>query len=175
MLSKMNRKYDRARYMDRIRKIREILPDAAITTDIIAGFCSETEEEHRMTMSLMEEVRFDSAFMFQYSERPGTLASRHFPDDVPSAVKTRRLNEIIDLQNGMSLERNRRHIGQSFVILVEGVSKRNKEELFGRTSGNKVCIFPADDFKVGDYVEVTVTGCTSATLICGRARKVNHD
>ncbi len=175
MLSKMNRKYDRERYMDRIHKIREILPEATITTDIIAGFCSETEEEHGMTMSLMEEVRFDSAFMFQYSERPGTLASRHFPDDVPPAVKTRRLNEIIELQNEISLERNRRHIGQSFVILVEGTSKRNKAELYGRTSGNKVCIFPADDFKVGDYVELTVTGCTSATLMCGNAHKVNHD
>ncbi|MBQ0007020.1 MAG: tRNA (N6-isopentenyl adenosine(37)-C2)-methylthiotransferase MiaB, partial [Alistipes sp.] len=175
MLSKMNRKYDRERYMDRIYKIREILPEATITTDIIAGFCSETEEEHGMTMSLMEEVRFDSAFMFQYSERPGTLASRHFPDDVPPAVKTRRLNEIIELQNEISLERNRRHIGQSFVILVEGTSKRNKAELYGRTSGNKVCIFPAGDFKVGDYVELTVTGCTSATLMCANAHKVNHD
>jgi len=175
MLSKMNRKYDRARYMDRIHKIREIIPDASITTDIIAGFCTETEDEHNMTMSLMKEVRFDSAFMFQYSERPDTLASRHFPDDVPLQVKTARLNQIIDLQNGISLECNRKHIGKSYVILVEGTSKRNKAELFGRTSGNKVCIFPAGDFRVGDYVEVTVTGCTSATLICGDGRKVEHD
>jgi len=175
MLAKMNRKYDRARYMDRIHKIREIIPEAAITTDVIAGFCTETEEEHRMTMSLMEEVQFDSAFMFQYSERPDTLASRHFPDDIPLSVKTRRLNEIIDLQNGISLECNRKHIGRTFTVLVEGTSKRNKDELFGRTSGNKVCVFPAGEFKIGDYAEVTVTGCTSATLICSAGRKVIHD
>jgi len=175
MLSKMNRKYDRARYMDRIHKIREILPDAAITTDVIAGFCSETEDDHRMTISLMEEVRFDSAFMFQYSEREGTLASRHFPDDIPTEEKTRRLNEIITLQNRISLEKNREHIGKSYIILVEGVSKRNREELFGRTSGNKVCIIPAMDFRVGDYVKVTVRECTSATLICSVEGRADHD
>jgi len=175
MLSKMNRKYDRERYLDRVHKIREIIPDASITTDIIAGFCTETEDDHRMTMSLMDEVKFDSAFMFQYSERPDTLASRHFPDDIPSSVKTRRLNEIIELQNNISLNLNRQHIGHSFVILVEGTSKRNKNELFGRTSGNKVCVFPAEDFLPGDFVEVSVTGCTSATLICCDAHRVEHD
>jgi len=175
MLSKMNRKYDRARYMDRIHKIRGILPEAAITTDVIAGFCSETEEDHRMTISLMQEVRFDSAFMFQYSEREGTLASRHFPDDIPLKEKTRRLNEIIELQNRISLEKNREHIGKSYIILVEGVSKRNSEELFGRTSSNKVCIIPAMDFRVGDYVKVTVRECTSATLICSAEGRADHD
>lgn len=165
MLEKMNRKYDRARYMERISKIREIIPDAAITTDIIAGYCSETLEDHQATLSLMEEVKYDYAFMFQYSMRPNTYAARHFTDDVPAEEKTRRLNEIIELQNRHSLESNQKDIGKIFEVLIEGTSKKNKEELFGRTPGNKVCVFPARGHKAGDYVYVKVHGCTSATLL----------
>ncbi len=165
MLEKMNRKYDVARYMDRIEKIREIIPDAAITTDIIAGFCSETEEDHQATIELMKKVRFDSAFMFQYSQRPNTKAARHFPDDVPTAEKTRRLNEIIELQSAISLECNKECIGKTYNVLVEGTSKRNAEDLFGRTLGNKVCVFPAEGHKAGDFVNVKVESCTSATLL----------
>lgn len=165
MLEKMNRKYDRAKYMERIHKIREIIPNASITTDIIAGYCSETLEDHKATLSLMEEVKYDYAFMFQYSMRPNTYAARHFTDDVPLEEKTRRLNEIIELQNRHSLESNQKDVGKIFEVLVEGTSKKNKEELFGRTPGNKVCVFPACGHKAGDYVHVKVTGCTSATLL----------
>lgn len=165
MLEKMNRKYDRAKYMERIHKIREIIPNASITTDIIAGYCSETLEDHKATLSLMEEVKYDYAFMFQYSMRPNTYAARHFTDDVPLEEKTRRLNEIIELQNRHSLESNQKDVGKTFEVLVEGTSKKNKEELFGRTPGNKVCVFPACGHKAGDYVHVKVTGCTSATLL----------
>lgn len=165
MLEKMNRKYDRAKYMERINKIREIIPNASITTDIIAGYCSETLEDHKATLSLMEEVKYDYAFMFQYSMRPNTYAARHFTDDVPLEEKTRRLNEIIELQNRHSLESNKKDVGKIFEVLVEGTSKKNKEELFGRTPGNKVCVFPACGHKAGDYVHVKVTGCTSATLL----------
>ncbi len=165
MLEKMNRKYDVAKYMDRIEKIREIIPDAAITTDVIAGFCSETEEDHKATIELMKKVRFDSAFMFQYSQRPNTKAARHFPDDVPTAEKTRRLNEIIELQSAISLERNQECIGKTFNVLIEGTSKRNENDLFGRTLGNKVCVFPAEGHKAGDFVNVKVESCTSATLL----------
>ena len=165
MLEKMNRKYDRAKYMERIHKIREIIPDAAITTDIIAGYCSETLEDHQQTLSLMEEVRYDYAFMFQYSMRPNTYAARHFEDDVPLQEKTRRLNEIIELQNKHSFESNKKDVGKVFEVLIEGTSKKNKDELFGRTPGNKVCVFPALGHKAGEYVHVKVTGCTSATLL----------
>lgn len=165
MLEKMNRKYDRAKYMERIHKIREIIPDAAITTDIIAGYCSETLEDHQQTLSLMEEVRYDYAFMFQYSMRPNTYAARHFEDDVPLQEKTRRLNEIIELQNKHSFESNKKDVGKIFEVLIEGTSKKNKDELFGRTPGNKVCVFPALGYKAGEYVHVKVTGCTSATLL----------
>ena len=165
MLEKMNRKYDRAKYMERIQKIREIIPDACITTDIIAGYCSETLQDHQMTLSLMEEVKYDYAFMFQYSMRPNTYAARHFEDDVPPQEKTRRLNEIIELQNKHSLESNQKDVGKVFEVLIEGVSKKNKDELFGRTPGNKVCVFPGEGYKPGDYVHVKVTGCTSATLL----------
>ena len=165
MLEKMNRKYDRAKYMERIHKIREIIPDAAITTDIIAGYCSETLEDHQQTLSLMEEVRYDYAFMFQYSMRPNTYAARHFVDDVPLQEKTRRLNEIIELQNKHSFESNKKDVGKIFEVLIEGTSKKNKDELFGRTPGNKVCVFPALGHKAGEYVHVKVTGCTSATLL----------
>ncbi len=166
MLEKMNRKYTRAHYLERIARIREILPDCAITTDVIAGFSGETDEDHAATMSLFREVRYDSAFMFQYSERPGTKASRRMPDDVPAAVKTARLNEIIALQNELSLESNRQCVGRTFEVLIEGPSKRNEAELMGRTSQNKTCIFPAGGHKAGDTVTLRVLSCTSATLRC---------
>ena len=165
MLEKMRRKYTREWYLERVAKIRSVIPDCGLTTDVIAGFCGETEQDHADTLSLMETVCFDGAFMFQYSERPGTLAARKYPDDVPAEVKTARLNEIIALQNRMSLKSNEREIGKRHLILVEGVSKRNRNELFGRASNNKVCVFPAEGHKVGDYVTVEVISCTSATLI----------
>lgn len=165
MLEKMRRKYTREWYLGRVAKIRSVIPDCGITTDIIAGFCGETAQDHRDTLSLMEEVGFDSAFMFQYSERPGTLAARKFPDDVPEEVKTARLNEIIALQNSLSLESNRREIGKTHRILIEGVSKKNGNELFGRAGNNKVCVFPAEGHRTGEYVHVRVLSCTSATLI----------
>ena len=165
MLEKMRRKYTREWYLERVRKIRSVMPDCGLTTDIIAGFCGETQQDHLDTLSLMEEAAFDSAFMFQYSERPGTLAARKYPDDVPEAVKTARLNEIIALQNRLSRESNEKEIGKTFRVLVEGISKKNSGELFGRTSSNKVCVFPAGGHKTGDYVEVEVLSCTSATLI----------
>ena len=166
MLEKMNRKYTRAHYLERIARIREILPDCAVTTDVIAGFCGETDEDHAATLSLFRVVRYDGAFMFQYSERPGTKASRRMPDDVPASVKTARLNEIIALQNGISLENNQKCVGWTFEVLVEGPSKRNEAELMGRTSQNKTCIFPAGGHKAGDTVTVRVLSCTSATLRC---------
>ena len=166
MLEKMNRKYTRAHYLERIARIREILPDCAVTTDVIAGFCGETEADLEATLSLMREVRYDSAFMFQYSERPGTRASRHFPDDVPADVKTRRLNEIIAQQNEISLAINRALEGQCFEVLAECVSKRSDAELLGRTSQNKSCVFPAAGHKPGDIVKVRVLSSTSATLRC---------
>ena len=166
MLDKMNRKYTREQYLERIARIREILPDCSVTTDVIAGFCGETEEDHNATLSLMREVRYDSAFMFQYSERPGTKAARHYPDDVPAEVKTARLSEIIALQNAISLENNQDCIGKTYEVLVEGPSKRNAAELVGRTSQNKTCVFPAAGHKAGEYVNVRVLSCTSATLLC---------
>ncbi len=165
MLEKMRRKYTREWYLERVAKIRSAIPECGITTDVIAGFCGETEQDHQDTLSLMEKVGFDSAFMFQYSERPGTLAARKYPDDVPEEVKTRRLNEIIALQNRLSLESNRREIGKTRRILIEGVSKKNEGELFGRAGNNKVCVFPAGGHKIGEYVNVKVLSCTSATLI----------
>ena len=165
MLEKMRRKYTREWYLERVRKIRSAMPGCGLSTDIIAGFCGETEQDHQDTLSLMEEAAFDSAFMFQYSERPGTLAARKYPDDVPPEVKTARLNEIIALQNRLSGESNRKDIGKVFKVLVEGVSKRSPDELFGRAGNNKVCVFPAEGHKTGDYVEVEVLSCTSATLI----------
>lgn len=165
MLEKMRRKYTREWYLSRIAKIRSVIPDCGISTDIIAGFCGETEQDHQDTLSLMEEVGFDSAFMFQYSERPGTLAARKYPDDVPAEVKTRRLNEIIALQNRLSLESNRREIGKTMKVLIEGVSKKNSDELCGRAGNNKVCVFPAEGHRIGEYVEVEVISCSSATLV----------
>ncbi len=164
MLERMNRKYTREWYLDRIAAIRRYMPDCAITTDLIAGFAGETEEEHQASLSLMREVGYDFAFMFKYSERPGTFAQRHLGDDVPDEVKSRRLQEIIALQNELGLESYRRDVGKEFEVLVEGESRRNREQLFGRTSQNKVVIFDRGDHKAGDYVRVRVTDCTSATL-----------
>ncbi|MCQ2141140.1 MAG: tRNA (N6-isopentenyl adenosine(37)-C2)-methylthiotransferase MiaB [Bacteroidales bacterium] len=166
MLEKMRRRYTREWYLERVAKIREAIPDCGLTTDVIAGFCSETEEDHQDTLSLFDEVCFDTAFMFYYSERPGTLAARNYPDDVDIETKTRRLNEIIALQNRKSLESYKKDIGKTFKVLVEGPSKKNPEELCGRASNNKMCVFPDTIHQKGDYVEVEVVDCTSATLLC---------
>ena len=164
MLKRMNRKYTREWYLERVAAIRRYMPDCAITTDLIAGFAHETEEEHAETISLMKEVGYDFAYMFKYSERPGTFAQRNLGDDVPEDVKTRRLTEIIDLQNRLSEESNKRDIGKEFEILVECTSKRSEEQLSGRTSQNKMVVFDRGDHKIGDYVRVRITGCSSATL-----------
>ncbi len=164
VLERMNRKYTREWYLDRIAAIRRYMPDCAITTDLIAGFCGETEEDHLQTLSLMREVGYESAYMFKYSERPNTISARHFADDVPDEVKGRRLNEIIALQNELSVESNRRDVGKEFTILVEGESKRSSEQLCGRTSQNKMVVFDRGDHKAGDYVRVRITGSSSATL-----------
>lgn len=164
MLDRMNRKYTREWYLDRIAAIRRYMPDCGITTDLIAGFSGETEEEHAATLSLMREVGYDFAYMFKYSERPGTFAQRHLPDDVPDEVKSRRLSEIIALQNELGLVSYRRDVGQEFEVLVEGVSKRDAGQLSGRTSQNKVVVFDRGTHAVGDYVRVRITGCTAATL-----------
>ena len=168
MLEKMRRKYDREWYLERVDKIRSVMPDCGITTDVIAGFSGETEQDHADTLSLMEKVVFDSAFMFAYSERPGTLASKKYPDDIPYEVKTSRLNEIIALQGRMSLKSNEKEIGKTLKVLVEGPSKKNPSELCGRAGSNKMCVFPSRGEKPGDYCEVRVTSVTSATLICVR-------
>ncbi len=174
MLVKMRRRYTREWYLGRVAKIREVMPDCAITTDIIAGFCGETLQDHQDTLSIMREVGYDYAYMFQYSERPGTLAARNYPDDVSPEEKTRRLNEIIALQNELSLESNRRDVGKTFTVLVEGPSRRNPADSCGRASNNKMCVFPPvgpESVKApapGDYVDVKVMSCTSATLICER-------
>lgn len=165
VLERMNRGYSREEYLERVEAIRRILPDCAISTDIIAGFCGETDEEHADTISLMELVKYDYAYMFQYSERPKTLAERRFKDDVPQEVKNRRLQEIIQLQNQLSLESNRRDIGKEFEVLVEGNSKRSDKDVFGRNSQNKVIVFPNRGFAPGTYVKVRVQDCTSATLL----------
>ena len=166
MLEKMRRRYNREWYLERVAKIKSVMPDCSITTDIIAGFCGETEQDHQDTLSIMKAVGYDYAYMFAYSERPGTLAAKNYPDDIPLEEKTRRLNEIIELQNTLSLESNRRDVGKVFRVLVEGPSKRNPDELCGRASNNKMCVFPDKIHKVGDYVDVKVLSCTSATLIC---------
>ncbi|MDE5814680.1 MAG: tRNA (N6-isopentenyl adenosine(37)-C2)-methylthiotransferase MiaB [Muribaculaceae bacterium] len=164
VLKSMNRKYTRAWYMDRIAAIRRILPEAGISTDMFTGFHNESEEDFQDTLSLMREAGFDSAFMFKYSERPGTFASQHLPDNVPEDVKVERLNRMIALQNELSLESNRRDVGKEFEVLVEGTSKRSSDELFGRTSQNKVVVFPRGNHKPGDFVRVRVTDASSATL-----------
>ncbi len=164
VLKLMNRKYTREWYMDRVRAIREILPDAGLSTDMFTGFHDETEEDLQETLSLMREAGFDSAFMFKYSERPGTLASREMPDNVPEEVKVERLNRMIALQNELSLASNRRDIGKEFEVLVEGRSKRSADEYFGRTSQNKVVVFPRGDAERGQFRRVIITDASSATL-----------
>ena len=164
MLKKMNRKYTREWYLERVAAIRRYMPDCAITTDLIAGFCGETLEDHQQTLSLMQEVGYASAFMFKYSERPGTFSARHYPDDIADEEKTRRLNEIIALQNSLSVASNQAEVGLVREILVEGTSKRSDEQLCGRTSQNKMVVFDRGDHKAGDYVTVKITGCSSATL-----------
>ena len=168
MLEKMRRKYNREWYLERVAKIRSVIPDCGLTTDVIAGFSGETEQDHIDTLTLMEQVVFDSAFMFAYSERPGTLASKKYPDDIPYDLKTSRLNEIIALQGRMSLKSNEKEIGRVLKVLVEGPSKKNPDELCGRASSNKMCVFPSRGEKAGDYCEVEVVSVTSATLICER-------
>ena len=165
ILEKMRRRYTREWYLGRVRRIREAMPDCVISTDVIAGFCSETPEDHAATLSLFREVGFDSAFMFQYSERPGTLAARNYPDDVPAEEKTRRLEQIISLQNELSLESNRRDVGREFEVLVEGPSKKGESQLCGRTQGGKMCVWEDREHKAGDFVRVKVVSCTQATLI----------
>ena len=165
VLKKMNRKYTREWYMNRIEAIRTIIPDCAISTDIIAGFCGETEENHQDTLSLMKWVGFDYAFMFKYSERPDTVAAKRFEDNIPEDIKSRRLDEIIELQKELSSASNKNDIGKTFKVLIDNVSKRSKDKLSGRNSQNKVVVFPKQDFKIGDYVDVKIINCTSATLL----------
>ena len=164
ILKLMNRKYTREWYMDRVAAIRRIVPDCGLSTDIFAGYCSETEEDHQLSLSLMRECGYDSAFMFKYSERPGTYASRHLPDDVSEEVKIRRLNELIALQNELSAESNAKCVGKEYEILVEGVSKRSREQLFGRTEQNKGVVFDRGTHHPGEYVRVRITSSSSATL-----------
>lgn len=164
VLKLMNRKYTREWYLERIAAIHRIIPDCSIGTDIFCGFSDETEEDHAETLSLMREVKFDQAFMFKYSERPGTVAAKRMPDNVPEEVKIRRLNEIIELQNSISNESNQNDVGKEFEVLVEGFSKRSKEQLFGRTSQNKVVIFPREGRKIGEFIRVKITSASSATM-----------
>ncbi|MBJ2188815.1 MAG: tRNA (N6-isopentenyl adenosine(37)-C2)-methylthiotransferase MiaB [Muribaculaceae bacterium] len=166
VLAAMNRKYTREWYLGRVAAIRRAMPECTITTDMFTGFHDETEEDFQQTLDLMREVGFDSAFMFKYSERPGTLASRTMPDNVPEDVKIERLNRMIALQNELSAESNRRDIGREFDVLVEGISKRSADQLVGRTEGNKTCVLPRGTHGVGQTVRVRVTSATSATLIC---------
>jgi len=164
MLDIMKRKYDREWYLDRIKAIKRIIPGCGLSTDIMCGYHSESELDHQETLSLMREVGFDSAFMFKYSERPGTYAAKRLTDNIPEDVKIKRLQEIIDLQNELSLESNKNDIGKTFEVLVEGFSKRSRDQLFGRSSQNKVIIFDKGDHKIGEFVKVKITGSTSATL-----------
>ncbi len=164
VLKHMNRKYTREWYLDRVAAIRRIVPDCGLSTDIFAGYCGETEEDHQQSLSLMRECQYDSAFMFKYSERPGTYASKHLPDDIPEETKIRRLNELIALQNELSAESNRRCIGKEYDILLEGVSKRSREQLFGRTEQNKVVIIDRQGHHIGETVRVRITESSSATL-----------
>ena len=165
ILKLMNRHYDRQWYMDRVAAIRRIIPDCGLSTDIFCGFHSETEEDHQLSLSLMEECAYDSAFMFKYSEREGTYASKHLEDDIPEEVKIRRLNEIIALQNRLSSEANARAVGKEYEVLVEGVSKRSRDQLFGRTEQNRVVVFNRGNHHVGDLVKVRIMSSTSATLL----------
>jgi tRNA-2-methylthio-N6-dimethylallyladenosine synthase len=165
ILQLMNRKYTREWYLDRVAAIRRIVPDCGLSTDIFVGYCSETEEDHQLSLSLMREVQYDSAFMFKYSERPGTYASKHLPDDVPEEVKIRRLNELIQLQTEISAQQNRKDEGREFDVLVEGFSKRSRNQLCGRTEQNKMVVFDKGGHHIGETVRVRITGSTSATLL----------
>lgn len=164
VLERMNRKYTRAWYLDRVAAIRRIVPDCGLSTDIFVGYCGETEEDHQLSLSLMREVGYDSAFMFKYSERPGTYASRHFADDIPEEVKLRRLQELIDLQTQISAENNQRQVGRTVDVLIEGTSRRSREQLFGRTEQNRVVVFDRGQHHVGEHVSVCITSSSSATL-----------
>ncbi len=183
VLQRMRRTYTREEYLALIERVRTIIPDVSLSTDIIAGFCGETEEDHQETLSLMEEVRFDMAYMFAYSERPDTYAARKYRDDVPEAVKKRRLSEIIALQQQISLENNRQEIGRVHTILVEGPSRRSEEQFCGRTDTNKMVVFDRQHFQPGQYIRVRITDCTSATLfgeplgvttLAEEARTISH-
>lgn len=165
ILKLMNRKYDREWYLNRVAAIRRILPDCGLSTDMFCGFHSETLEEHEMSLDLMREVGYDASFLFKYSERPGTFAAKNLPDTVAEEEKIRRLNELIDLQNKLSGESNQRDLGKEFEVLVEGFSKRSREQLFGRTQQNKVVVFPKENARVGQFVRVKITDCTTATLL----------
>ena len=165
ILKLMNRKYTREWYMDRVNAIRHIIPDCGLSTDIFVGYHSETEEDHQLSLDLMREVGYDSAFMFKYSARPGTYASKHLPDDVPEEEKIRRLNELIALQTEISAQQNKKDEGKTFDVLVEGFSKRSREQLCGRTEQNKMVVFPKAGHHIGETVQVTITGSTSATLL----------
>ena len=165
ILKLMNRKYTREWYLDRVAAIRRIIPDCGLSTDIFVGYCSETEEDHQLSLSLMREVGYDSAFMFKYSERPGTYASKHLPDDVPEEEKIRRLNELIALQTEISAQQNQKDVGHEFDVLVEGFSKRSRSQLCGRTEQNKMVVFDKGDHHIGETVRVRITGSTSATLL----------
>ena len=164
VLKRMNRKYTREWYLERVDAIRRIIPDCGLSTDIFSGYPGETEEDHQMSLSLMRTCAYDSAFMFKYSERPGTYASKHFPDDIPDEVKTRRLNELIALQNELSATANAHCVGKTFEVLIEGTSKRSREQLFGRTEQNKVVVVDRGSLRIGDKVMVRITESTSATL-----------
>jgi tRNA-2-methylthio-N6-dimethylallyladenosine synthase len=165
ILKLMNREYSREWYLDRVETIRTIIPECALSTDMITGFCTETESDHKESLSLMEQVEFDFAYMFKYSERPGTKAARKYSDDVPENIKSQRLSEMIALQNRLSARSKKHDVGKTFEVLIEGTSKRSEEFLSGRTSQNKVVVFPGDKHHKGEYVNVTIERCTSATLI----------
>jgi tRNA-2-methylthio-N6-dimethylallyladenosine synthase len=165
ILGLMNRKYSRQDYLERINAIKRIIPEYAVSTDFITGFCTETEADHHETLTLMQEAAFDFAYMFKYSERPDTFAALNLKDDVADEVKSRRLTEIITLQNQLSEQSKKKDIGKVFEVLVEGISKKSNDQMFGRTSQNKVVVFPRENFKPGDYINVEIASCTSATLI----------
>ena len=165
VLKLMNRSYTREWYMDRIAAIKRIIPECGLTADILCGFHNESEEDHKETLSLMREVGFDSAFMFKYSERPGTMASKKLKDNVPEDVKSRRLQEIIDLQNEISMQNNNDNIGKTYEVLIEGISKKSREQLYGRNSQNKVIVFDRKDYRIGQYAQVKVNAATKATLL----------
>jgi tRNA-2-methylthio-N6-dimethylallyladenosine synthase len=175
ILERMRRTYTREEYLALIDRMRELIPGVSLSTDIITGFCGETEEQHQDTMDVMRQVGYDLAYMFAYSERERTLAHRKFNDDVPEEVKKRRLGEIISLQQEIAGERNKKEVGKRHIVLVEGISKRSGDQLSGRTDTNKMTVFDKGSFKAGDYVEVEITDCTSATLIGNALRRVTLD